>query len=124
MVAICGVLYVLGGQEADSIEGVNPPMLLHTYSIASSSWIDLNVRTPLTVRWYFTIVAVGKTIYVFGGDSGSLQNDLHSYETESKVWTDLSSPSPDSPPRPRIGNGIAASGGMIYVFGGYFVDRN
>eukprot|EP00961_Rhodomonas_salina_P036544 490903-Rhodomonas_salina.1 len=44
--------------------------------------------------------------------------DLHVYSPVLRVWYDLSSPSSGSAPTARIYPAMAASGSVIYVFGG------
>jgi hypothetical protein len=47
-------------------------------------------------------------------------NDLHQFDPVSAAWTDLSAVTTTDvpPPYPRFGAGLAAVGGMLYVFGG------
>ena len=45
--------------------------------------------------------------------------DLHALDAVAMRWADLSNLTGGAPPPPRYGHGMAASGGALYVFGGY-----
>jgi hypothetical protein len=45
--------------------------------------------------------------------------DFHVYDPTTRNWTDLSGSASGSWPSARFLHGVAASGGRIYVFGGF-----
>ncbi len=45
-------------------------------------------------------------------------DDLHEYNIDAKVWTELSSPTHGTQPTARDGHGFASAGDKLYVHGG------
>ncbi len=48
----------------------------------------------------------------------AFRDDLHEFNIDAKVWTDLSSPVLGTKPTARDGHGFASAGGKLYVHGG------
>ena len=51
--------------------------------------------------------------------SGRFLSDLHVYDPDSNVWSDLSDLSIGSRPSARSSHGLTAADGKLYVYGGY-----
>jgi hypothetical protein len=46
-------------------------------------------------------------------------NDLHAFDPLTLTWAELSAGAAGTPPSARLGHGLAALGGRIYVHAGY-----
>lgn len=49
----------------------------------------------------------------------SFRNDLHVFDPVEKTWTELTESMTGTPPARRHAMGMVASGGLLYVFGGF-----
>lgn len=84
------------------------------------NWIKLDQNgTGPGARSSHAIAIVGHKAYVFGGELTPrvpVDNDIHVFDLQDLTWS-VATVTGDVPP-PRIGVGMAAVGGTIYVFGG------
>ncbi|CBI28450.3 unnamed protein product, partial [Vitis vinifera] len=84
------------------------------------NWIKLDQNgTGPGARSSHAIAIVGQKAYVFGGELTPrvpVDNDIHVFDLQDLTWS-VATVTGDVPP-PRIGVGMAAVGGTIYVFGG------
>ena len=94
---------------------------LHKWDPTTATWTQVVVQggSAPCPRSFHTMVAPegGKCFYVFGGcpQQGRL-NDLHKFDTETGVWTQLKT----GPMEERGGTPVAATPtGHIYVVGGF-----
>jgi len=58
------------------------------------------------------------SLYVFGGDDGSLSNELYKLDLDTKEWH-LITPRGSVRPSPRSGHTMVSVGNDLFVFGGY-----
>jgi len=88
-----------------------------------SGELAISGRPPLARASHATL-AVGSTIYVFGGRSGStLLNDLYAFDTVTNTWSrppNVASASGDRTPCARHYFGATSIGSTLYVFGGLY----
>ncbi|XP_010252770.1 PREDICTED: nitrile-specifier protein 5 [Nelumbo nucifera] len=108
--------YVFGGEFTPRAPVDNK---LHVFDLHDLSWsvVDATGDSP-PPRVGVTMVAVGGTIYVFGGrDSDHKElNELYSFDTSTSEWTLLSSG--DTGPDHRSYHSMTADDRRVYVFGG------
>lgn len=70
------------------------------------------------------MVTHDRFLYVFGGSADStLPNDLHCYDLDSQVWSNIIPESDSQIPSGRVFHAAAVIGDAMYVFGGT-VDNN
>lgn len=75
-------------------------------------------------RYGHTMVTHDRFLYVFGGSADStLPNDLHCYDLDSEVWSNILPESDSQIPSGRVFHAAAVIGAAMYVFGGT-VDNN
>ena len=108
-----GILYVVGGQYADS--GINSGMttLVEAYDPLTDTW---TTKAPLPgVRYTMAIGAIDGILYVAGGGdpSGPLDSVL-AFDPVANVWTQRT-----PMPARRSGAGSTVANGRLYVVGGY-----
>ena len=102
-------MYIFGGDEGVALND------LHCYDSGDNSWQELlpsgavpSKRSAHAAVWDPN----EKKIYVFGGGDGTVtMNDLHSYNSQSNTWTQLS-PS-GTPPSAR--RSMAQTGALVSV---------
>ena len=58
--------------------------------------------------------------HIFTSLAGTLLDDLHMFDLETKFWFDLSGK--PGAPSPRYGLGFAGSGSRLFVFGGAYLN--
>mmetsp|Transcript_4153 Transcript_4153/g.9860 ORF Transcript_4153/g.9860 Transcript_4153/m.9860 type:complete len:209 (+) Transcript_4153:263-889(+) len=103
------------------------PTAMANCANGQAQWaVDLSVPshgTAPSARTKLGMAASDSKLYIFGGDVGSADHDLHmhEYSLTSRSWTDLSSPHTGSGsfPSARVGMGMAASNSKLYIFGGW-----
>lgn len=70
------------------------------------------------------MVTHDRFLYVFGGSADStLPSDLHCYDLDSQVWSNIIPESDSQIPSGRVFHAAAVIGDSMYVFGGT-VDNN
>jgi len=95
---------------------------VHSFDFTTKTWTKLDVKggEPPTKRTSHAAVLYGKTMYVFAGFSGEKYlNDLHAFDLETGVWTDLSSKCKGHKPEPRSRFCASVHGSCMYVLGGW-----
>ena len=115
-----GNVYVFGGRAGTTVDE-KLMADLHKWDPTTATWSQVVVQGGCAPcpRSFHTMVAPegGKCLYVFGGcpQKGRL-NDLHKFDTETGVWTQLKT----GPMEERGGTPVAATPtGYIYVVGGF-----
>ncbi|XP_041354748.1 nitrile-specifier protein 5-like isoform X2 [Gigantopelta aegis] len=115
-------LYIFGGRTGLQLGGtvLND---LHVLDLKANTWhqVRTNGNPPLP-RYLHSMIAIGNTIYVFGGCSefGRL-NDLYSFDTVSNTWTKLAT---SNEIKGRTGAGFLAIDDSVYVIGGLCGGKN
>ncbi len=111
LATVAGRIWVMGGTNG---EGGNRLDCVEVYDPATNAW---TAGPALSAgRSSFRAVALGTTIYAFGGAS-SAQPGLdvaEALDTTTKQWRRLA-----PAPQPLSGHAVAELGGTIYVIGGY-----
>jgi len=104
-----GVIYAIGGKEANSVTGT-----LETYHPLTNTWRQLSPK-PTPVYEVGGVVINGK-IFVPGGRlaSGEVTDRLEIYDPRQDTWS-------QGPPLPirMSGYALAAFEGRLYLFGGW-----
>lgn len=108
--------YVFGGEFTPRVPVDND---MHVFDLEEKTWSVPHVTGDVPPpRVGVTMVAVDKTIYIFGGrdvDHKEL-NELYSFDTSANLWTLLSS-GEIGPPN-RSYHSMTADNGRVYIFGG------
>lgn len=116
-----GAIYVLEAGGSLAFGGVGPSMItvLEPLSPASGTWTA--AADMLEPRTGHAQVAVGQTMYVYGGEvSNGLGSPLLSYDPNADAW----STEPNGGGTPKVRSSAAGAGDMLYLFGGYTTDAN
>jgi N-acetylneuraminic acid mutarotase len=107
-----GILYVVGGQQADSGPNAGMTTLVEAYDPVTNTW---TTKAPLpSVRYTMAIGAIDGIVYVAGGGDpfGPLGSVL-AFDPATNTWT------PRAPmPAVRSGAGSTVANGRLYVVGG------
>jgi serine/threonine protein kinase/N-acetylneuraminic acid mutarotase len=95
-------------------------------AIQERTWkpVEIQPNTP-TPRQYHTAVAVGKKIYIFGGNDrkSNYFNELYSFDTETRVWEKKVPNQRGCKPPVLSRHTAAAHGKKIYFFGGQNLEN-
>jgi N-acetylneuraminic acid mutarotase len=114
-VALDGKMYVFGGHYNGSNRND-----LHVYDPVAKRWTDLSsplLGSPPSARYlHSAFVAYGK-MYVFGGNTGSFQRDLYTYDPVMRMWSTITTTG--SAPTDRMSASAVVISGKAYFFGGY-----
>lgn len=107
-----GLLYAIGGRQTSGASFTHLSTAV-SFSPASGSWASGPLASLSPGREQASCVAMGDTLFIFGGLSGSLV--LASVEKHSASWI------PASTPMPAGARGMAALavGDSIFLFGGF-----
>ena len=121
-VCMNGCCYVFGGQDYASgclladmqvldLSNTNPAWSVVTPAAGSS---------PPCARSSHCCAAINEKIYIFGGSNseGGLMNDMHCFNTETRVWHTIDNASEKLTPQPREMSSAVAVGDLIYIIGG------
>jgi hypothetical protein len=98
---------------------------LWAFDPAAGAWADLSpaagAAAPRARAFLGLAAPGGGGLYLFGGkDRAAFLGDLWRYDTAAGGWADLSAAAGgDPPPRARAYHGVAAHGGLVFVFGGW-----
>ncbi len=126
VVATSGGLYLFGGKTADALSATVLTSQLATGAL--SAWQPLDALPLPEARAYATAIALGNTMYVFGGAGLAgptttiyrlnLVNGLPATTEEGKTIGWASAPTSQQLPSPRSGAVSFNANGSIYVIGG------
>ena len=86
------------------------------FSLSNRIWTTILGRAAPSAR-YLTSGSTYKDLFViFGGQPGTVTNDLWLYNTSTKLWMEV----PGNPrPAPRCGHATFVVGDTMYLFGGF-----
>lgn len=119
-------MYVFSGQS-----GLQITNALFEFHFKTKTWRRITNEHILRItperparRYGHTMVTHDRFLYVFGGSADStLPNDLHCYDLDSQVWSNIIPESDSQIPSGRVFHAAAVIGDSMYVFGGT-VDNN
>jgi len=119
--ALKGKIYLFSGRGGVSMAPIDENGAIWSYSPSESAWSLVSPANPTAsypaARSYHTMTADGEdSIYVHAGcpEKGRL-SDLWSFNTETRVWTQL----PSAPDPPRGGASLTHSAGKLYRMNGF-----
>jgi len=115
-----GCCYIFGGQDYASGSLLDDMQMLDLRE-ANPVWRVISPAAGSSApcaRSSHCCVAINENIYVFGGSNseGGLMNDMHVFNTNSKVWTSVENS--QQAPQPREMASSVAVGDRIYIIGG------
>lgn len=113
---VSGKLYAFGGEFAPRVPVDNH---VHVFDLQTKAWSVADAAGDVPPpRVGVTMVAVGETVYVFGGrdEAHKELNEMYSFNTGTGLWT-LISNGDDGPPH-RSYHSMTADDEQVYVFGG------
>ena len=123
MASVSSDIYLMGGQDFGSVTHYAD---IWRFSTIDMEWKIIDAaaadRSVPTGRIFHTMTALGRVLYVFGGQTSTgMCADQFIYSTTSRTWTqvDATSDMMAMGPTARTGHGMAAAGTDVYVFGGY-----
>lgn len=95
---------------------------LYSFDLSTDKWTNLSLPshgTPPSPRSFHKMVSIGNMLFVFGGcgKEGRL-SDLHSYNTDTKTWTELPSFENISG-RGGAGFVVSADSKSLFIVGGF-----
>ncbi len=109
-VVVDSLIFVMGGSSSGQHHGTNT---VWSYDPATDSW-NTNYPVMHHERTNHVAVAVGDTIWVFGGQhTNTVVEGVERYILGAAQWEDVG-----TMPIPRMGMGIARLGRDIYLIGG------
>jgi N-acetylneuraminic acid mutarotase len=85
MVALDNKLYVFGGCAENS--RMND---LYSFDVTCNRWERQPNHDVMEARGGAGLVAVGGCVYVIAGFNGREMNDVHKFDTVTKLWTTMS----------------------------------
>lgn len=103
-------LYVFGGRQGITMEEA-PLCDIWAFDLEAETWKEVEAAsgTPPAARSFHQMVAVGKTLYVFGGCSAQGRlSDLHAFDVPTRTWSHIAKPQ---------GYAIAGRGGATVLAG-------
>lgn len=109
-------MYAFGGEFSPRVPVDNK---LHVFDLETLSWSVADVTGDIPPpRVGVTMVAVGNTIYVFGGRDAEHKelNELYSFDTTTNNWALI--PARDVAPAHRSYHSTVADDWHVYIFGG------
>ncbi|CAN6920077.1 hypothetical protein Bca4012_090530 [Brassica carinata] len=114
--AVVGKKIYSFGSELPSGQSGDNDMLVFDYGTFKWSRSPARGDVPELSLLGSGLVAIGSTLYVFGGQDGSgmHRRDFHSFDTTRSEWTQL----PTNEIGPRSFHSMAAIGKKVFVFGG------
>jgi len=114
-VVVNGKLWIFGGSNISSKMNELYLMDPETRNIVR---VEPRSGVPPSSRSDHGCAAVGNKIFIFGGSDLSVtpQNDVHSFDTETLIWSELKTNG--TVPSPRSGLVCVTLGKNIYLFGG------
>jgi len=106
-------MYLFGGH--DGTRHLND---VHVFDFTNKRWDTLQTEGPAPIpRDSHVSVIHGKSMYIFGGSTGSAMNDFHELRLDTCKWVPVQSVG--SPPGHRFCHVAVTHKGAMYVFGGY-----
>ncbi|CAL8280105.1 unnamed protein product [Merluccius merluccius] len=110
-----GSLYLFGGTSEPNATECLPGV--HCFDIVSLTWEELSTGGVALRTLRHSSVAVGDSIYVYGGTVGGVPcDDLMVFNTVSCTWTPVKTSG--SQPSARFSQSCAAVGEQLFMFGG------
>jgi len=102
---------LLADMQVLDLSNANPAWSVVTPAAGSS---------PPCARSSHCCAAINEKIYIFGGSNseGGLMNDMHCFNTETRVWHTIDNASEKLTPQPREMSSAVAVGDLIYIIGG------
>lgn len=117
-----GEMFTFGGRGFDnsvaspSFDYINQ---IWAYNVTSDTWRNASAAGAPTERWEASMVVVGSTLLIYGGDGPSYSGDLFSYDTTSSSWSELT-PVGGVPPTRRAHAAVLDGVGRMWILGGYY----
>ena len=114
-------MYVFSGQSGAKITNN-----LYQFKFEEKLWIRIRTEhllrgspSPPQRRYGHTMVAHGRSLYVFGGAAdGILDNEVHCFDVDSRLWSVIQPASGSQTPSGRVFHSAAVWNNALYIFGG------
>ena len=114
-------MYVFSGQSGAKITNN-----LYQFKFQERLWIRIRTEhllrgspSPPQRRYGHTMVAYGRSLYVFGGAAdGILDNEVHCFDVDSRLWSVIQPASGSETPCGRVFHSAAVWNNGLYIFGG------
>lgn len=114
-------MYVFSGQSGAKITNN-----LYQFKFQERLWIRIRTEhllrgspSPPQRRYGHTMVAFGRSLYVFGGAAdGILDNEVHCFDVDSRLWSVIQPASGSETPCGRVFHSAAVWNNSLYIFGG------
>lgn len=114
-------MYVFSGQSGAKITNN-----LYQFKFQERLWIRIRTEhllrgspSPPQRRYGHTMVAFGRSLYVFGGAAdGILDNEVHCFDVDSRLWSVIQPASGSETPCGRVFHSAAVWNNSMYIFGG------
>ena len=114
-------MYVFSGQSGAKITNN-----LYQFKFQERQWIRIRTEhllrgspSPPQRRYGHTMVAFGRSLYVFGGAAdGILDNEVHCFDVDSRLWSVIQPASGSETPCGRVFHSAAVWNNSMYIFGG------
>jgi N-acetylneuraminic acid mutarotase len=115
---VTNVVLVYGGALSAK---TRPKLLNDVLQLASETktWEVLQCDNTLSPRYFHSAVAYKNSLFIFGGKTEhGYSNDLHEFNTQTKIWTKIEQKNTKKKPTPRYGHASVACGREMFTFGG------
>ena len=114
-------MYVFSGQSGAKITNN-----LYEFKFLERVWIRIRTEHllrgspyPPQRRYGHTMVAYGRSLYVFGGAAdGILDNEVHCFDVDSRMWSIIQPADGSQTPCGRVFHSAAVWCNGLYIFGG------
>ena len=114
-------MYVFSGQSGAKITNN-----LYQFRFEERLWIRIRTEhllrgspSPPQRRYGHTMVAYGRSLYVFGGAAdGILDNEVHCFDVDSRFWSVIQPASGSEVPCGRVFHSASVWNNALYAFGG------
>ena len=114
-------MYVFSGQSGAKITNN-----LYEFKFEERLWVRIRTEhllrgspCPPQRRYGHTMVAYGRSLYVFGGAAdGILDNEVHCFDVDSRMWSVIRPAEGSETPCGRVFHSAAVWCNGLYVFGG------
>lgn len=114
-------MYVFSGQSGAKITNN-----LYEFKFEERLWVRIRTEhllrgspCPPQRRYGHTMVAYGRSLYVFGGAAdGILDNEVHCFDVDSRMWSIIQPAEGSETPCGRVFHSAAVWYNGLYIFGG------